>query len=68
MKDNGVELNPDKYNVYQKLVLTIEAIGYDPRDIDSYDLLEFISQPEIVNSDKLSGKRVYNPCFKSSWL
>ena len=50
MKDNGVELNPDKYNVYHKLLLTIEAIGYDPRDIDSYELLEFISQPEIVNS------------------
>ena len=56
MKDNGVELNPDKYNVYQKLVLTIEAIGYDPRDIDSYDLLEFISQPEIVNSTNYLAK------------
>lgn len=47
MKDNGEELDVNKYNVYQKLVLTIEAIGYDPRDIDSYDLLEFISQPGI---------------------
>lgn len=56
MKDNGVELDPEKYNVYQKLVLTIEAIGYDPRDIDSYDLLEFISQPEIVNSTNYLAK------------
>jgi len=56
MKDNGVELDPEKYNVYQKLVFTIEAIGYDPRDIDSYDLLEFISQPEIVNSTNYLAK------------
>ncbi len=56
MKDSGEELDPDHYNVYQKLVLTIEAIGYDPRDIDSYDLLEFISQPEIVNSNNYLAK------------
>jgi fibronectin type 3 domain-containing protein len=56
MKDNGEELDVNKYNVYQKLVLTIEAIGYDPRDIDSYDLLEFISQPDIVNSKNYLAK------------
>ena len=56
MKDSGVELDPNRYNVYQKLVLTIEAIGYDPRDIDSYDLLGFISQPAIVNSSNYLAK------------
>lgn len=43
MKAAGVTVQDVKMTEWEKLVLAITAIGYDPRDIEAYDLIDIIS-------------------------
>ncbi|QXE17564.1 Ig-like domain-containing protein [Clostridium sp. 001] len=50
MKDAGVTARDVKMTEWEKLVLAITAIGYDPRDIKAYDLIDIISNKEYVKA------------------
>ncbi|EET88176.1 hypothetical protein CcarbDRAFT_1412 [Clostridium carboxidivorans P7] len=43
MKDKGITARDVKLTEWEKLILAITAIGYDARDIKSYDLIEIVS-------------------------
>ncbi|HWQ40464.1 MAG TPA: Ig-like domain-containing protein [Desulfosporosinus sp.] len=43
MKEAGIEAQDVEITQWEKLVLAITAIGYDPRDIKAYDLIDIIS-------------------------
>lgn len=43
MKAAGITMEDVKKTEWEKLVLAITAIGYDPRDIEAYDLIDIIS-------------------------
>ncbi|AZV57194.1 cell surface protein [Clostridium sp. AWRP] len=48
MKEAGIAAGDVKMTEWEKLVLAITAIGYDPRDIKSYNLLDIISNKNYL--------------------
>ncbi len=46
MKSEEITEQDVKITEWQKLVLAITAIGYDPRDIEAYDLIDIISNKD----------------------
>lgn len=50
MKASGVIVEDVKKTEWEKLVLAITAIGYDPRDIEAYDLIDIISNNDYKSS------------------
>ena len=41
LKDNGTDISQWETTSLAKLVLAIESIGYDPRDISSIDFIKY---------------------------
>lgn len=52
MKDEGIDDQDVKMTEWEKLVLAITAIGYDPRDIKAYDLIDIISNEDYLKVSK----------------
>ncbi|OBR91256.1 hypothetical protein CLRAG_31980 [Clostridium ragsdalei P11] len=50
MKDAGIQAQDVKMTEWEKLVLAITSIGYDPRDIKAYDLLNIISNKAYLKA------------------
>ena len=50
MKEAGIGDQDVKMTEWEKLVLAITAIGYDPRDIQAYDLIDIISNKAYVST------------------
>ncbi|OAA84561.1 Ig-like domain-containing protein [Clostridium ljungdahlii] len=50
MKEAGVTPRDVKMTEWDKLVLAITAIGYDPRDIEAYDLIDIISNEDYLST------------------
>lgn len=52
MKEAGVGPQDVKMTEWEKLVLAITAIGYDPRDIEAYDLIDIVSNNDYIKASK----------------
>lgn len=50
MKAEGITPQDVKMTEWDKLVLAITAIGYDPRDIEAYNLIDIISNQNYLSS------------------
>ncbi|MBI6871875.1 cell surface protein [Clostridium aciditolerans] len=48
MKAAGITVQDVKMTEWEKLVLAITAVGYDPRDIEAYDLIDIISNNDYL--------------------
>ncbi|WP_082856600.1 cell surface protein, partial [Clostridium ljungdahlii] len=74
MKEAGVTPRDVKMTEWDKLVLAITAIGYDPRDIEAYDLIDIISNQDYLSTSNqtfssqyaLLGLNSYNYAIPSS--
>ena len=53
--EKGGVLHERKYTEYSRLVLTLTAIGKDPRDVAGYDLLRPLADFETVNRQGING-------------
>ncbi|AZV57203.1 cell surface protein [Clostridium sp. AWRP] len=49
MKEAGITAGDVKMTEWDKLVLAITAIGYDPRDIKAYDLIDIVSNNDYLD-------------------
>ncbi|OBR91257.1 hypothetical protein CLRAG_31990 [Clostridium ragsdalei P11] len=49
MKEAGITAQDVKMTEWEKLFLAITSIGYDPRDIKAYDLLDIISNKKYLD-------------------
>ena len=49
LKNQGTDVSQWKTTELSKLILAIEAIGYDPRDISSVDLLSAVGSRKAQN-------------------
>lgn len=52
MKDAGIGPQDVEMTEWEKLVLAITAIGYDPRDIKAYDLIDILSNEGYLQASK----------------
>ncbi len=52
MKEEGIAPLDLKMTEWEKLVLAITATGYDPRDIEAYDLIDIISNNDYLSKSK----------------
>lgn len=59
MKEAGIGPQDVKMTEWEKLVLAITAIGYDPRDIEAYDLIDIISNEDYLSASKQYFSRQY---------
>ncbi|MBV7275201.1 Ig-like domain-containing protein [Clostridiaceae bacterium UIB06] len=50
MKAAGITVQDVKKTEWEKLVLAITSIGYDPRDIEAYDLIDIISNENFKSN------------------
>lgn len=67
MKDAGITAKDIKMTEWEKLVLAVTAIGYDPRDIKAYDLIEIISNKDNIKTAAQSLAREYAILALSSY-
>ncbi|QXE17570.1 Ig-like domain-containing protein [Clostridium sp. 001] len=59
MKDAKIGDQDVKMTEWEKLVLAITSIGYDPRDIKAYDLIDIISNKNYLHSAGLMFSEAY---------
>ncbi|WP_411678819.1 Ig-like domain-containing protein [Clostridium thailandense] len=50
MSKAGIKAQDVKKTEWEKLVLAITSIGYDPRDIEAYDLIDIISNEDFKSN------------------